>query len=208
MNKSENLMNPIVKYFRELSVIVAGIAVTVITGLWINNLNDKKDIDLYLENIKMELQNNLNDIRMVKEYYDISARYSDYLLSNKMQNLHPDTLSQYVVLIKALPFFTYRSSAFKMFETSGMMRLIKDKNIVMSIWDCYDALEFLKMTNDFYIQRKVAVIESSNGFAIGNVEPELLFGFYTNGMVENWAIFFDTYSNNIEETITQLEKSR
>ena len=205
MNKTENLLNPIGKYLRELSVIVAGIAITVTTGLWINDRNDARNIDLYLENIRMELQNNLDDIYMVKEYYDFAARYADCLLTNKMQNLHPDTLSQYADLTKALPFFTYRASAFDMFKASGMMRLIKDKNKVMSIWNCYDALEFLKMTNDFYIQRKVAVIENSNGFATGNIEQKALFGFFTNGMVKNWAMTFATYSKHIEETIAQLE---
>jgi len=206
MNKTEKLMSPIGKYLRELSVIVVGIAITVVSGLWINNRNNEKDIALYLENIRIELQSNLDDIYMVKEYYDLSTLYSNYLLTNKMQNLHPDTLSHYAVLIKALPFFTYKASAFDMFKTSGMMRLVKDKNEVTSIWNCYDALEFLKMTNDFYIQRKVAVVENLNGFAIGNVQQELLFGFYTNGLVESWAERFDMYSKYIEETIAQLDK--
>ena len=191
-------MKDIGKYLRELSVIIIGIAVTLITGLWINSQNNGKDIKLYLENIKMELQNNLDDINMAKEYYDLASLYSDYLLTNKTQNLDPDTLSKYNVLIKAIPFFTYKTSAFDMLKASGMMRLIKDKSKVKSIWDCYDQLEFLKMTNDFYIQRKVAALENLNGFAKGDVDQKLLFGFYTNGLVENWAKNFSTYSKYIE----------
>ena len=199
-------MKHIGKYLRELSVIVVGIAITVTSGIWINNRNNQKDINLYLENIKMELQKNLEDVYLVKEYYDFAARYSEYLLTNKIKNINPDTLNQYAVLTKALPFFTYRSSAFDMFKASGMMRLIKDKNKVMSIWNSYDALEYLKITNDFYIQRKVAVIENLNGFVEGDVKQELLFGFYTNGMTENWAKAFATHSDYIEKTIVLLDK--
>jgi len=206
MNDSKTSIRAIGKYFRELSIIIVGVATTVIIGLWISNRNNEKDINLYLENIKMELQNNLNDVYMVKEYYDFAARFSDYLSTNKLQNLHPDTLNQYAGLVKALPFFTYRASAFDMFKASGMMRLIKDKNKVMSIWDSYDALEYLKLTNDFYIQRKVAVIENLNGFAKGGVKQDALFGFFTNGMVENWAITFARLSEHIEKTIAQLDK--
>ena len=86
------------------------------------------------------------------------------------------------------------------------MRLIKDKSKVKSIWDCYDQLEFLKMTNDFYIQRKVTVLENYNGFAKGDVDQKLLFGFYTSGLVENFADNFAKYSKYIEETIVTLDK--
>ena len=197
-------MKPIAKYFRELSVIVLGVAITLITGVWINNRNNEKDIALYLENIKMELQSNLDDLYTVKEYYDFATQYSKYLSTHNMQNLHPDTLNKYVVLYKALPFFTYRASAFDMFKTSGMMRLIKNKRKVMSIWDSYDALEFLKLNNDFYIQRKVAVIENFNGFAQESVDQKSLFGFFSNGMVEGWASTFAHFAEHIEQTIAQL----
>ena len=127
MKKTKFQMFKIVKYLRELSVIIIGIAVTVLTGLWINDRNNTQDIGLYLENIKMELQNNLDDINMVKKYYDFASIYSKYLLTHKMQNLEHDTLSYYNGLTKVLPFFTYKTSAFDMLKSSGMMRLIKDK---------------------------------------------------------------------------------
>ena len=205
MKKNENLLNPIIKYFRELSIIVVGIAITVISGLWINNRNNEKDIVLYLENIKMELQNNLDDINLVKEYYDRAAIYSNYLSTHNLQNLHPDTLSQYSDLTMKLMFFTYRTSAFDMFKSSGMMRLIKDKNMVMSIWTAYDGLEFLKTINDFYTQRKVTVVENLNVFATGYIEQESLFGFFANEMNKNWSKMFAVYTTHIEKTIAQLE---
>jgi len=191
-------MKDIIKYLRELSIIVVGIAITVLSGLWINQKNNEKDIELYLENIKMELQENLNDLNGVKYYYEKSARYSDYLIKNNMQNLHPDTLREYFDLTLMHVFFTYKSSAFKMFETSGTMRLVKDKSKVTSIWNCYDAFEFIKMINDFYIQRKVTTIERIPDITIGNVTQELLYGFFTNRMAENWAEMIATYTKHIE----------
>ena len=62
------------------------------------------------------------------------------------------------------------------------------------------------MTNDFYIQRKVTVLENYNGFAKGDVDQKLLFGFYTNGLVESLETYFSMYSKYIEETIAILGK--
>ena len=197
-------MKDIIKYLRELSIIVVGIAITVLSGLWINQKNNEKDIELYFENIKMELQENLNDLNGLKYYYEKSANYSDYLMKNNMQNLHPDTLSEYNDLTMMHVFFTYKSSAFKMFETSGTMRLVKDKSKITSIWNCYDAFEFLKIINDFYIERKVSFVERIPGLTITNVSQELLFGFYANEMAENWAGLFAIHTKHIEETIAKL----
>ncbi len=47
MSKKKS-MNPIVKFLRELLVVVTGIAITLGTGVWINNNNNKKDLKQYL----------------------------------------------------------------------------------------------------------------------------------------------------------------
>ena len=47
MNKSKEKILPIIKYLRELSIVVAGIAITVGIGLWVNNNNYKEDQKQY-----------------------------------------------------------------------------------------------------------------------------------------------------------------
>jgi len=95
-----------------------------------------------------------------------------------------------------------------MFETSGMMRLMKDKDKVMSICNCYDGFEFLKTINDFYAQRKVTVIENLSVFSREFIEPELLLGFFANEMNKNWSKMFAVYTTHIEETIAKLDRDK
>ena len=204
MNKTKILIKSIGNYLRELSVVVTGVAITVTTGLWLNNRNNEKDIQLYLENIKMELQNNLEDIYVLQDYYSRTARYSDYLSINEMQNLHPDTLSQYDDLAEYFIFFTYRTNAFDMIKTSGIMRLMKDKKKVMYICHAYDMLESIRAVHEFYTERKIAVVEHFNGYAKGRIESEFLLEFYSGEMNRSWVTFFTFYIKEIEEAIIKL----
>jgi hypothetical protein len=103
-----------------------------------------------------------------------------------------------------LPFFGSKASAFEMFKTSGMMRLMKNKHELQAIWHCYSELEGIKNFNDFYIQRKVTELDKLNLFAKSNMEmdEELLFGFFTNGMADNWLNVFNRCAKNIEYTLS------
>ena len=47
------------KYLREISVVVIGVAITLSASFWINNRNDKRDMNLYLYAIKLELDENI-----------------------------------------------------------------------------------------------------------------------------------------------------
>ena len=201
--KTRNFIEKIRKYVRELSVVVVGIAITFAISNWINSKNEKKAFELYLNAVKLELEENLNNLKEKKVYYERAVMYSDYLLKNEMKNLHPDTLKQYIDLNRYLPFFSYKASAFDMFKSSGMMRLMKDKNKLQAIWNCYSELEGAKVVNDFYIQRKIAELDKLNVFANSNMQmdEELLFGFFTNGMAENWLYVFNYCAKDIEHTL-------
>jgi len=59
-NKSKISIKPIVQYFRELSVVVIGVAVTVSLGFWVNNKNNEKDLTEYLTALKIELEENID----------------------------------------------------------------------------------------------------------------------------------------------------
>ena len=74
-NKSKISIKPIVQYFRELSVVVIGVAVTVSLGFWVNNKNNEKDLTEYLTALKIELEENIdkrwNEAKNIKiDLYD------------------------------------------------------------------------------------------------------------------------------------------
>ena len=56
-------MKSITKYLRELSVVVAGIAITFIASNWISNRNAQKELANDLEAVRIELEDNLALIR-------------------------------------------------------------------------------------------------------------------------------------------------
>ncbi|MDR2205150.1 MAG: hypothetical protein LBE36_03205 [Flavobacteriaceae bacterium] len=130
-------------YFRELSVVVVGIAITVSIGLWINNRNSQKDKDLYLNAIKLELETNINDIEAKIKKMQISIDYADYLKAHDKESVKRDTLW---VFSKEGGFntnyiYNFKTEAFDMFKTSGMMRLTEDKDLLLSIWNIYNEID-------------------------------------------------------------------
>ena len=69
--KTNLSMQTIGKYLRELSVVVVGIAITFGISNWISNRNSKKDLEEYLNAIRLELNINVeeidNEINMLDE---------------------------------------------------------------------------------------------------------------------------------------------
>jgi hypothetical protein len=201
--KTGKSMERIVRYLRDFSIVVAGIAVTLLGQDWLTGRNEKKDIELYLNAVKLELQDNLELVNKTKYYYERSLQYSTYLSSNTMRNLHPDTLRHYFDLNKYIPIFIYKTSAFDMLKNSGVMRLIKDKRKVQLIWNCYARLEETKIGNDFYIQRKISEIDRNNDSVV-DAKPESLYLFFKSILSNDMKNVFHNCSENITHTLSQL----
>lgn len=145
-----------VKYLRELSVVVAGIAITFTASDWISDRNEKKDLGRYLDAVKLELEENLEIVKEKKEFYHRSAQFGEYLRSQKKpKDADSDSLKKYNDVSSYIFFMTYKTSAFDMLKMSGAMRLIKDKTLMNSILNSYRMLEEAKYDSDMYINRKV-----------------------------------------------------
>ena len=135
MNKSKKTIRPIVKYFRELSIVVVGVAITVSIGLWVNNSNNRKDQKQYLDAIKLELKENAKQFDYITQWLQKSLGYARYISSTDKNSLNKDTLyyySQtdddgcgYSYTISMTAFTT--TNAFEMYKFSGAMRQMKSK---------------------------------------------------------------------------------
>jgi len=71
-------MNNIGKYIREQPIVVTGVAIAFFIGVWITNASNKKDIDLYLNSIQLELEENINAIEEVIKYWQPLTKYANY----------------------------------------------------------------------------------------------------------------------------------
>jgi hypothetical protein len=148
MSKTKLSLGAIAKYLRELSVVVIGIAITLSVSSRLATRGEKKDMELYLNAVKIELEKNLEGVVWMMKMAEEEVNYSNYLLSHDKNALDPDTIRQYDSY--AIRSNTVISNAFEMFKTSGSMRFIKNKEVLLAIWDAYSNLEKEEIQVDLY----------------------------------------------------------
>lgn len=153
-------MRDFLKYLRELSVVVIGVAVTLAATSWIGSIGERQDLRLYLDAVKLELEDNLKQLERAEAYMEQSYRLGDYLQSDKPENLSIDSLAQFQYVVGSYYFFSYKTAAFDMFKVSGAMRLIKDKELLLNIWNSYSELENHKVDQELYVKTKMNIQES------------------------------------------------
>ena len=225
MNKFKITMKPIVKFIRELSVVVTGIAITVGIGFWANNKNNEKDMEEYVSTIKMELEDNAKEFDRYARWLQKSVRYANYLESNDKKNLNQDSLAYYAL---TKPYhdndddfsndgcgyqnsnsltYIFTTNAFEMFKVSGAMRQVKDKELLRLIWNTYTRIEGAKWTLDRYFMNKEE--ESKNEsqlFAEGKPVTVPMQFFYSSTAPQRMVDWCEGTSSIIKETLLKLEK--
>ena len=143
--KSIQTIKTIVQYLRDFSIVVAGIAVTLYVNDRITTRNEKRDLKLYLNAVKIELEENMNDIEQRIVILKRSVKYAEYLRMNEKSSLNNDTVLSYQkngwALISTIIF---KTNAFEMLKASGTLRLVDDKELLLSIWNVYYTLDNVK----------------------------------------------------------------
>jgi hypothetical protein len=137
MNKKQKLsMKTIVRYIRDFSIVVAGIAVTLYVNDKVTNQGEKRDIKLYMNAIKMELEENIKTFDEAIENLQPSLRYSEYLLAHPKDSLNKDSVKNKFFNddnngIFETYTYTFKTNAFEMFKSSSAMRLVDDKDLLL-----------------------------------------------------------------------------
>jgi len=121
---------------------VLGVAITLSASYWLTKRSEKNDTTLFLNSIKLEIEEN---IRMLDHLNRVllqpAKKYSDYLMSNDKNSLNLDSLKYYMQwTVYDGSSLTFKTNAFDMFKTSGNMRLVENKELLLSIWDLYALL--------------------------------------------------------------------
>ena len=142
------------KYLREISAIVIGVAITLFASYLLSVKSEKRDMVLYLNAMKMELEENIKVLEKATEYFQTSSAYADYLRSNDKESLHDDTIQKYAINCYTIHTYAFKTNAFEMFKSSGIMRLVSDKELSLAIWDAYADLIKLKEGFDWHDQIK------------------------------------------------------
>ena len=204
-------MTKIGKYLRELSIVVAGIAITVGIGLWVNNNNIKKDQKQYLDAIILELKENAELFDNYARGLQKSVGYSNYLHSlTDIKFLNKDSIDYYAYdNADGLgwgnwnPVTLYNEDAFEMFKYSGAMRQVDDKELLLSIWQVYHLMRNVQNFIDDLLQYKKEVSMNEPRDEVVRVGR-----FYIND-VPKWMQMNCKYAAEfIRETVSNLEKSK
>jgi len=147
MKITNNPIKKVGKFFREISAIIIGIAITLSASYWLGIRNEKKDTVLYLNALKIEIEDNIKTLEKALEKIKPSIEYSNYLQSTSRETLNNDTIKIYEGIFYRVETYSFKTTAFEMFKISGNMRLIDDKELLLSLWDVYDELSAVK---DFF----------------------------------------------------------
>ena len=211
--KQKKSIKSIGKYLRELSIVVTSIAITVSIGIWVNSENNKKDLKLNLEAIRLELEGNImyiinRETALLPEY-----KYASYLKSQKKEKLDFDIIKDVAQnSYTNVDFIFFKTGAFEMFKSSGAMRLLQNKELMQKIWDTYFWLHRQEVAFEKLTQIKID--EIMNYVAEKKKYPDRqiipLYDFYTLGVYDfYYEGIKSTYSELFEmlnETLSELEK--
>jgi len=217
MNKSRETNRPILKYIRELSIVVTGIVITIGTGILVNNNNNKKDQKQYLETIKFELEENAKMFDYTTKWLQKPLKYARYLNLNDKKSLNKDTLNYYgntdddgcgytyVVSMSAM----FKTNAFEMLKFSGTMRQIKNKELLLSIWEAYSIIEMASLNLDMYFRRKEEeVVKNRQLLAEGKTVDAPMYDFHTSGIPFEMVRWSRQTSEIIKETLSKFEDTK
>jgi len=204
-----------VRYLRELSVVVIGVAITFIGSNWISGCQERNKLDRHLQAVKIELEDNLAEVRRAEEYYQRLARLTRYLESDAPENLDPnrvDSLNFYGNNAVIGEFFTvpYKTSAFEMLKSSGLLSRIADENVSRSILDAYTSLDVTKLESDRYMEQKMTEIRNAimdrEEIFYGNIlSPNFRRIYYFFAAYLNIEILFTLSARQLEETLGLLD---
>jgi len=154
MKRTNDSTQAILKYFRELSIVVIGVFITFGLSVLIYNNNNKNDLKQYLNAVKLELEQNISDIEQGIILMQRSVDYANYLKSNDKKTLCWDTIINYEDAFYTIQTFTFKTSAFEMFKLSGIMRQMNNKELLLSIWNAYTGMDERKTLLEWGFQLK------------------------------------------------------
>ncbi|MDR1671734.1 MAG: hypothetical protein LBR57_04375 [Alistipes sp.] len=168
------------RYLREVSIVIVGVAATLYASGRISHWNDQKEIALNLSWIKEELEQNEEQFALNENYFRRRAAYSRYLRFHPKEELNVDSLLYYAYKEGIYGFHTlyYDSSAFESFKNSGLMPKMKNRQLMLSIWAIYNMMTVnlqdireWERKKEEHVKKDMALIEfdgSDNGRIINH----------------------------------------
>ena len=209
-NKQKSLIRKIGKYLREISVVVIGVAITLSASYWISQRGEKRDLKLYLNAIKLELEENIETLEGAIEDLKPSVRYSNYLGSVDAKSINSDSIDSYGDVFTVLKMYSFQTNAFEMFKNSGLMRLIDDKELLQSLWNMHEHLVGIRIISDWYFQEKWSALKQEIPLLIEEQTSKIapMYNFYIMNMPEIMMKHYEKTLKKSKEMVLKLEETK
>ena len=201
-------MQTIVRYIRDLSIVVAGIAVTLYASDRVTGKSEKRDLSLYMNAVKLEVEENIKTLERQIENLQPSIRYSQYLNSHDKKSLEKDSLNSYVTACYSFSGPTFKTNAFEMLKSSGIMRLVTNKELLLLLWDVYDELNDVKETFDLMFPIKWEDIKKEASLILDGKEVEVpMYFFYRMSLPHDMLRPCETALDKLKEAVVMFESA-
>ncbi len=162
MKISERLKRiKIFSYFRELSIVIIGVLVTLAITDKVNESSKQKEVKETLQLVQLELQNNLEQLEKMKTIHHEDTRmlrvFRNHLKDIKA--IPADTLMKYPNLFGRILEFNPKKDAYDVFKSSALMQYVKDKVLILELMTCYSALSEIENAIHIYSEMKSEAIQ-------------------------------------------------
>lgn len=149
-------------YFRQFSIVAAGIIVTFWGNDRITENARQKEVRATMQLITEELEYNKQELRNIKHLLDIDIHMSLLLKEHDMDvsKIPTDTLWKYGKLFNNMDEFSYRTDALDVLKGSSLMQYISDKRVLQDVLQTYFELGRKKKDIGDYYATKTNVLMS------------------------------------------------
>lgn len=144
------------KYFRELSIVIAGVFITLAGTDFINDTSQKKQIKESMLMIKMELEENLKSISYAETQYLNEIHFFQLLIKkqNSLQSIQASILEDNINAPFRDEDCEYSEDALEVLKNSALMQQIADKQFILKLLQAYKGCRKIKEDNKGYYANK------------------------------------------------------
>lgn len=147
-------------YFRQFSIVAAGIIVTFWGSDRITENARQREVRATMQLVVEELEYNRQELRQVKRLLDIDIHMSQLLKEQDwdVSKIPVDTLWKYGKLFNNMSEYSYRADALDVLKGSSLMQYIPDKRMLQDVLQIYFELSEKRKDVGEYYKTKIDVL--------------------------------------------------
>ncbi|WP_300700848.1 hypothetical protein [Bacteroides sp.] len=184
-------------YFRQFSIVAAGIIVTFWGSDRITENARQKEVRATMQLVAEELAYNRQELRNIKHLLDIDIHMSQLLNSHDMNvsEILVDTLTKYGKLFNSMDGFSYRTDALDVLKGSSLMQYIPDKRMLQDVLQTYFELgRKQKDISDYYTTKTDVLMDAA-------ISRDLTYTFDDDNSLRDQALFLMQHKKFINYVI-------